>query len=108
MPHPSALSPLVQAVLETVMSKGKDKETQRSKVSRLYLQGIRKLSKYKSKGWKIAEGRPQTQIVCKNKECLFCRNNQHAGVNHSLKWQPQIKAHRPSYRQLGGLSRRIR
>jgi hypothetical protein len=33
---------------------------------------------------KITEGRPQTQIVCKNKEHLFFRKIQHAGSNHSL------------------------
>jgi hypothetical protein len=37
------------------------------------------------KGPKITEGRAQTQIVCKNKECLFHRNIQYARVNHSLK-----------------------
>jgi hypothetical protein len=56
---------------------------------------------------KIAEGRLQTQIVCQNKERLFCRNNQNAGINQYLKWQPQRKACRPSYRELGELSRRI-
>jgi hypothetical protein len=35
---------------------------------------------------KTTEGRPQTQIVCKDKECLFSRNIQHAGVSHSPKW----------------------
>ena len=29
---------------------------------------------------KTTEGRPQTQIVCKDKECLFCRSIQHARV----------------------------
>lgn len=33
----------------------------------------------------MAEARPQTQIVCKDKEHLFCRNSQHVGVNHSSK-----------------------
>lgn len=37
------------------------------------------------KGLKVTKGRPQTQIVCKNKGHLFCRNIQHVGVNHSLK-----------------------
>jgi hypothetical protein len=31
------------------------------------------------RGPKFAEGRPQTQIVCKNKELLFCRNNGDTG-----------------------------
>jgi hypothetical protein len=35
---------------------------------------------------KIAEGRPQIQIVCKHREHLFFRNNQHVGINYSLKW----------------------
>jgi hypothetical protein len=28
---------------------------------------------------------PQTQIICKNKECLFCRNSQHAGGHRCIK-----------------------
>jgi hypothetical protein len=60
------------------------------------------------KGLKITEGRSQAQIVCKTKELLSCRNSQHAGVNHSLKRWPQTKTHRPSDRELGELSRRIR
>lgn len=44
------------------------------------------------KGPKIMERRPQTQILCKDKGCLFCRSIQHAGINHSLKCWLQIKA----------------
>ena len=33
-------------------------------------------------GMKIAEGRPQTQILCKDKDGLFYRNIQHMVVNH--------------------------
>lgn len=44
----------------------------------------------KCKGSKIAEGRAQIQIVCKDNESLFYRNNQYMGVgvvvvNHSSK-----------------------
>jgi hypothetical protein len=39
----------------------------------------------------IAEGRPQTQIVCKSKECILCRNNQHVEVNTTLHWQQPSK-----------------
>jgi hypothetical protein len=51
------------------------------------------------KGLKIAEGRPQTQIVCKDNECSFCRNNHHGRVNQFLKWWPQTKALRPCREQ---------
>jgi hypothetical protein len=60
------------------------------------------------KGLKITEGRPQIQIVWKDEECLFCRNNQHSGINHSLKWWSQTQAFRTSYRELEEHSRRIR
>lgn len=33
----------------------------------------------------MAEGRLQTQIVCKHKEHLLCRNIKDAGVNHPHK-----------------------
>jgi hypothetical protein len=56
----------------------------------------------------MTEGRPQTKIVYKNKEHLFCRNIQHVVVNHPSKWQPQTKVLRPSYREMGKLSRKIR
>ena len=56
------------------------------------------------KGLKVTEGRLQAQIVHRDKEHLFCTNNQHAGVSHS-KWHSQTKMQRPSYRELGELSR---
>lgn len=37
------------------------------------------------KGLRIVEERLQTQILCKQKEHLFCRNSQHAGVDHPHK-----------------------
>jgi hypothetical protein len=63
----------------------------------------------KCKGPKIAEGRLQTQIVCKDKEGLSCRNNQHEGVG-----QPFSKMVTPNKGNAGllignsGNSRRVR
>jgi hypothetical protein len=55
------------------------------------------------KGPKIAKGRPQTQIICKKPERLFCWNNQHVAVDDSLKWQLQSRAwwHMPLIPALG-------
>lgn len=47
----------------------------------------------KYEGLEIAEGRPQTQIACKDKEHLFCRNNGYAGVGEGC--QPFFKMAAP-------------
>ena len=36
----------------------------------------------KWKGPRITKGRTETQIVCKNKEHLFCRSNQHSRISY--------------------------
>jgi hypothetical protein len=61
---------------------------------------------------KIAEGRPQTQIICKDKECLFCRKNQHVGGQSFFLFvfcfeMVTPDKGRPFYREPGELYRRI-
>lgn len=41
----------------------------------------------KCKRLKIAEGRFQTRIVCKNRKYLLYRSSMHAGTNHAYKME---------------------
>jgi hypothetical protein len=55
------------------------------------------------KGPRITESKAQTQIVSKDKERLFCRNSQHAQVNHPSNMATTGDAHRPLLKPVRGL-----